>query len=55
MLEIKAKSEHDPAADIDLVDALMRWALLASEEVVGEKGLRIVLRDAGLERFIGNY
>lgn len=55
MLEIKDKTEHDPAADMDLVDAIMRWALLASEEVVGEKGLRIVLRDAGLERFIGNY
>jgi predicted hydrocarbon binding protein len=33
----------------------MRWALLASEEVVGKRGLSAVLRDAGLERFIDNY
>jgi predicted hydrocarbon binding protein len=33
----------------------MRWALLAAEEVVGEKGLAIVLREAGLEQLVGNY
>lgn len=54
-MEITNKTEHDPVTDLYTADAIMRWALLASEEVVGEKGMRVVLRDAGLERFIGNY
>ncbi|MEE8389193.1 MAG: V4R domain-containing protein [Anaerolineae bacterium] len=54
-MEIKDKTEHDPVTDLILMDAYMRWALMAAEEVVGEKGLTIVLRDAGLERFIDNY
>lgn len=54
-MEIKNKTEHDPVADLYTADAIMRWALLAAEQVVGEKGLMVVLRDAGLERFIGNY
>ncbi len=52
---IRDKSEHDPVADLNIVDAYLRWALLASEEVVGKRGLGIVLRNAGLERFIDNY
>jgi predicted hydrocarbon binding protein len=52
---IKKKAEHDPVADLYMVDAYMRWALLAAEEVVGQKGLHIVLREAGLERLINNY
>ena len=54
-MEIKDRAEHDPVADLHIVDAYMRWALLASEEVVGKQGLGIVLRDAGLERFIDSY
>jgi predicted hydrocarbon binding protein len=54
-VEIRDKPEHDPIADLNIVDAYMRWALLASEEVVGKRGLSVVLRDAGLERFIDNY
>jgi predicted hydrocarbon binding protein len=54
-MEIRAKAEHDPVTDFYQVDAYMRWALLAAEEVVGKRGLGIVLRSAGLERFIGNY
>lgn len=52
---IKKKAEHDSVADLYMVDAYMRWALLAAEEVVGQKGLHIVLREAGLERLINNY
>lgn len=52
---IKKKAEHDPVADLYMVDAYMRWALLAAEEVVGQRGLGIVLREAGLERLINNY
>jgi predicted hydrocarbon binding protein len=54
-MEIRDKAEHDPVTDLYTTDAYMRWALMAAEEVVGEKGLAIVLRDAGLERFIDNY
>jgi predicted hydrocarbon binding protein len=54
-MEITDRAEHDPVADLYQVDAYMRWALLAAEEVVGKSGLSVVLRDAGLERFIDNY
>jgi predicted hydrocarbon binding protein len=54
-MEIKDRTEHDPATEILLVDAYMRWALLAAEEVVGKNGLAVVLRQAGLEQLIGNY
>jgi predicted hydrocarbon binding protein len=54
-MEIKDKTEHDPATDILLVDAYMRWALLAAEEVVGKNGLAVVLREANLAQLIGNY
>jgi hypothetical protein len=54
-MDVKIKSGHDPMGEWGFVNAYMRWALLASEEVAGEKGLNIVLRNAGLERYIGNY
>lgn len=54
-MEIRNKAEHDPVADLYIVDAYMRWALQASEEVVGAKGMHIVLRKAGLEHLIDNY
>ena len=54
-MEIKTKSEHDSVADLKIVDAYMRWALLAAEEVVGRQGMNVVLREATLERVAGNY
>jgi predicted hydrocarbon binding protein len=54
-MQIRKKSIYDPVADLYMVDAYMRWALLAAEEVVGHQGLSIVLRQAGLERLIDNY
>jgi predicted hydrocarbon binding protein len=45
----------DSVAAVPLNDAYMRWALEAAEEVVGKDGLAVVLRQAGLERFIDNY
>ena len=53
-MEVKDKP-NDPVASLYLVDAYMRWALLAAEEVVGKQGLQVLLRDRGLERFIDNY
>lgn len=54
-MEIADKTQQDSTADLHIMDAYMRWALLAAEEVVGKRGLAIVLRDAGLERLIDNY
>jgi predicted hydrocarbon binding protein len=54
-MQINNKADYDPVADLYMVDAYMRWALLAAEEVVGHQGLSIVLRQAGLGRLINNY
>jgi predicted hydrocarbon binding protein len=54
-MEIKNKAQHDPVADLYIVDAYMLWALMAAEEVVGKNGLTVVLRQAGLEHLINNY
>lgn len=40
--------------DMMLVNALMRQALVAVQEVMGENGLNVVLRSSGLERYVGN-
>jgi predicted hydrocarbon binding protein len=37
-----------------IVNALVRQALMSTLEVMGENGLNAVLRSSGLERFIGN-
>ncbi len=37
-----------------VVNALMRQAILAIEEVMGKQGLNIVLRQAGLDRYVDN-
>jgi bacteriochlorophyll 4-vinyl reductase len=42
-------------ADAVIVNALVRQALVAAQEVMGENGLNAVLRASGLERFIGNF
>jgi predicted hydrocarbon binding protein len=41
--------------DTLIVNAIVRQALISSEEVMGVNGLAAVLRSAGLERFIGNF
>jgi predicted hydrocarbon binding protein len=38
-----------------IVNALVRQALTAAQEVMGENGLNAVLHSVGLERFIGNF
>jgi predicted hydrocarbon binding protein len=45
----------DPMVDLPMTDAHMCWALEAVEEVAGEKGMLVILRQAGLEHLIGNY
>lgn len=41
--------------DAVIVNALVRQALMAAQEVMGENGLNAVLRTSGLERFVGNF
>ena len=45
----------DPMLELPITDAHIRWALEAVEEVSGEKGMAVILRQAGLEQLIGNY
>ncbi|MCF6277374.1 MAG: 4-vinyl reductase [Anaerolineales bacterium] len=40
--------------DAVIVNALVRQALIAAEEVMGANGLNTVLRTSGLERFVNN-
>ena len=42
-------------ADAVIVNSLVRQALVAAQEVMGENGLNAVLHTSGLERFIGNF
>jgi len=49
------KDRPDPMVALPITDAHMRWALEAVEEVAGEKGMMVMLRQAGLERFIDNF
>ncbi len=54
-MDTRNKTSHDPVADLYMLDLSLGWALQAAEEVVGERGLNVVLRQVGLERFIKNY
>jgi predicted hydrocarbon binding protein len=52
MVTITNKPEHDPVADMMIVDAYMRWAIEAARKIIGEDALESVLHDAKLDRFI---
>jgi predicted hydrocarbon binding protein len=54
-LEIRNRSMPDPVAELPIVDAYMRWALLAAEEVIGRPGLSAILRQINLAPIIDNY
>lgn len=54
-LTITDRSDYDRLLDLYILDAYMRWALLAVEAVVGPEQMPAILRHAGLERLIGNY
>jgi len=53
-MDIRLKPD-DPMLELPMTDAYLRWALQAVEEVAGDKGMRVILRQAGLEHLIGNY
>jgi predicted hydrocarbon binding protein len=52
MVTITDKPDHDPVADMHLLDAYLRWAMEAARKLVGQDGLNAVLREAKLERYI---
>ncbi len=54
-MNITTKPASDPVGQLLLVDGYVRWALMATEESVGKRGMAIVLRKAGLERLIDHY
>ncbi len=54
-LVLTDRAEPDRALDLYLLDAYMRWALLAVEAIVGAEQMPAILRHAGLERLIDNY
>jgi hypothetical protein len=54
MVNITNRSD-DPIAKYPLIDAYMRWALEAVEEVAGHEGMAATLRHANLEKYIDNY
>jgi bacteriochlorophyll 4-vinyl reductase len=43
-----------PHEDFVVVNAIMRQAMVAAQEVMGQHGLNTVLRTSGLERYINN-
>lgn len=55
VVKITNKPEHDPVSNMVLLDAYLRWALLAAEEIIGKEGVDEVLMHAGLRRMIGSY
>lgn len=54
-MEIKNKAQHDSVTELPMVEAYMRWALMAAEEEMGNQALAHCLRENGLERLIGQY
>ncbi len=44
--------KHQAPEEWRFTNALMRQAILAIGEVMGERGLKVVLREAGLERYV---
>lgn len=52
---IAPKAQPDPVADLPMVEAYMRWALIAAEEEIGREVLAEVLRANGLTKWIDQY
>ncbi|CAG0935548.1 divinyl protochlorophyllide a 8-vinyl-reductase [Thermoflexales bacterium] len=52
---ITRKATPEPLAAAPIVDAYLRAALLAAEEVVGAAGLATLLRQIGLAQLVNNY
>ena len=54
-MNITNKLDLDPVTEVPQIEAYMRYALIAAEEMVGKQALEIILHENELDRFIGNY
>jgi predicted hydrocarbon binding protein len=54
-MNITNKLALDPVTQVPQIDAYMRYALIAAEEMVGKQALEIMLYKNGMQRFISNY
>jgi predicted hydrocarbon binding protein len=54
-MKIQNKPDRDPVAEVPQVEAYMRYALIAAEEMIGKPALDNILHENGMERFIDNY
>lgn len=54
-MNITNKIALDPVTQIPQIDAYMRYALIAAEEMVGQQALETMLHQNGMQRFINNY
>jgi predicted hydrocarbon binding protein len=54
-MNITNKIDRDPVTEVPQVDAYIRWALIAIEEMVGTQDLKSMLQANKLDRLIGNY
>ena len=54
-MKISNKIDRDPVTEVPQIEAYMRYALIAAEEMVGRQALETMLRKHGMQRFIGNY
>ncbi len=46
---------NDPIADKKLIDAYFRWTLMSVADVVGDRGLDLVLHSVGLDKYRSVY
>jgi predicted hydrocarbon binding protein len=54
-MKISNKIDRDPVTEVPQIEAYMRYALIAAEEMVGKQALALMLQQNGMARFIGNY
>jgi predicted hydrocarbon binding protein len=54
-MKITNKSSLDPVTQVPQIEAYMRYALIAAEEMVGKPALEIILSKHSMARFINNY
>lgn len=54
-MQIRNRPQRDPATSLYLYDEVMLVALRATEEIAGKQGMKIILREAGLDRLIDHY
>lgn len=52
---MKIQNKLDPVTEVPQIEAYMRYALIAAEEMIGKPALDKILHENGMEQFIDNY